>query len=504
MSTEIEEIILKVGVKSDLTKLNKDLSITNTKLEKTSKLTGKINKNFVKLGAIIASAIAVKKLIDLGREAIKTSREFERMALAMETVFGRHTARQINFIREQANRLGIDVLESSKAFVKLAASTKGVLTIKETRDLFIATAEASAALGLSAERTGSVLNALSQIASKGTLSAEELRQQMGDHLPGAFKIAADAIGVTTQELNRMLSAGEISAKKFLPAFARELKKTFHEGAMKNANSEIAESIRNMNRWNILLNDAGVTMKTVTTPAFSLFLSVLEDFTPFVSTQKLLKDLEKMNDELDKINASQFRKQTPQTQLEKSFFAANKLVEKFRENIVKSSKADDLRKSLGLTALGFKKVKNEVDELLKSGIPFSEINKKALKLVGILKEFGLLTDNDIIKSEDIKKAEKMKEILSDLIGDDFLKTLESATGVDLASIGQTGDFAARAAQQNNRGRSTTESALEVGTAEAAKFLSRPLEAQADADKKRESQLEDIKNNTKVKPIIFTRR
>ena len=504
MATEIEEIILKVGVKSDLTKLNKDLSITNSKLTKTSKLTGKINKNFAALGAVIASAIAIKKLIELGREAIKTSREFERMALAMETVFGRKMAKNILFIRKESERLGIDVMQASKGFVSLAAATKGVLSVKETEKLFTATAEASTALGLSADKTASILTALSQIASKGTLSAEELRQQIGEHLPGAFKIAADGMGLTTKELTKLMETGKVSARDFLVPWTEQLTETFHGGAMKNANSEIAESIRNMNRWNLMLNDAGVTMKTVTTPAFSLFLSVLEDFTPFESTEKVLKDLEKMNAELDKINTSQFRKQTEQSPLERSLFAANELVEKFRENIVKSSKADDLRKSLGLTELGFKKVKNEIDELLKSDIPFSELNKKALELIGILKDFDGLTENDIIKTDDVKKAEKIKEMLSELIGDDFLKSIESATGVDLASIGQTGDFAAREAAQNNRGRSTTESALEVGTAEAAKFLSRPLEAQADADKKRESQLEEIKNNTKVKPIIFTRR
>ena len=42
--------------------------------------------------------------------------------------------------------------------------------------------------------------ALAQMASKGTVQAEELRGQLGERLPGAFKIAAAAMGVTQAEL----------------------------------------------------------------------------------------------------------------------------------------------------------------------------------------------------------------------------------------------------------------------------------------------------------------
>src|SRR5690606_24882407 len=55
---------------------------------------------------------------------------------------------------------------------------------------------------------------------------EELRGQLGERLPGAFSLAAKAMGVTEQELNKMLEKGEIIAQDFLPRFADQLDETF--------------------------------------------------------------------------------------------------------------------------------------------------------------------------------------------------------------------------------------------------------------------------------------
>ena len=52
------------------------------------------------------------------------------------------------------------------------------------------------------------MSALAQMASKGTVSMEELRQQLGDRLPGALGLAAKGLGITEQELIKLVSAVE--------------------------------------------------------------------------------------------------------------------------------------------------------------------------------------------------------------------------------------------------------------------------------------------------------
>jgi len=89
--------------------------------------------------------------------------------------------------------------------------------------------------------------------SKGQVMAEELRGQLGERLPGAFQVAARAMGVTTAELGKMLESGQVVATDFLPKFAAELRKTGGDagdintfnanlGRMKNALKDVATSI----------------------------------------------------------------------------------------------------------------------------------------------------------------------------------------------------------------------------------------------------------------------
>ncbi|MBA3755374.1 MAG: tape measure protein [Nitrosomonas sp.] len=114
------------------------------------------------------------------------------------------------FLRQESDRLGLQFVTTAEQYAKLAAASKGTqLEGQATRDIFLAIAQASTVLGLSADQTGGALLAIQQMISKGKVSAEELRGQLGERLPGAFQIAARAIGVTTAELDKMLETGQV-------------------------------------------------------------------------------------------------------------------------------------------------------------------------------------------------------------------------------------------------------------------------------------------------------
>jgi hypothetical protein len=52
---------------------------------------------------------------------------------------------------------------------------------------------------------------------------EELRQQLGERLPVAFEATARGLGITQQELNDLVSSGDLTAREFFPAFAEGLR-----------------------------------------------------------------------------------------------------------------------------------------------------------------------------------------------------------------------------------------------------------------------------------------
>ncbi len=148
------------------------------------------------------------------------------------------------FVRRTAKELGLELVQTADGYAMMAAAAKGTtMEGKAAEQVFRSVARASAAMSLSGESTHGVILALSQMMSKGKVMAEELRKQLGEHLPGAFNIAARAMGVTTAELDEMLRNGKVISSDFLPKFAREL-----ELAMGDAPEKASQSLQaNINR-----------------------------------------------------------------------------------------------------------------------------------------------------------------------------------------------------------------------------------------------------------------
>jgi tape measure domain-containing protein len=277
----VEEIILKVSVNDKDAKTSLRALSTNsqkakknvTALKKETKSLGREAKNTAGKVDLMGKAlkfgaglIAIDKLIDLSQEAINVSRSFERAGLAMETAFGPATASQIAFVNAEAERLGVNALSAQEGYAKLANSAKiaGIST-EDTQEIFTATSEAATALGLSADDVNGVLRAFAQSAAKGKIQAEELMQIAERGIP-VQAMMADAIGVSNEELQDMAQKGELLANENLPKLAKAIKSAFHEGALKNANSELAESQRNTNLWNSLMERSGSTIKSIWTPS----------------------------------------------------------------------------------------------------------------------------------------------------------------------------------------------------------------------------------------------
>lgn len=200
---------------------------------------------FESLRNAAAAYLGLNFLQTQGAEVVGLTAKFQGYDRALKVIFGTQAeaAAQTDFIRETVKRFGLELESTTQAFVKFAGAAKlSGLTTLETQSIFTNVSSAVAALGLSADDANGVFLALGQIISKGTVQAEELRGQIGERLPGAFAIAADAIGVTQEELNKMLQNGEVISKDFLPKFSNELGKRFAGAA-----DEAASSTQNLNR-----------------------------------------------------------------------------------------------------------------------------------------------------------------------------------------------------------------------------------------------------------------
>ena len=104
-------------------------------------------------------------------------------------------SQELDFLRRTAERLGLSFRDVANEYSKFAVATTGTnLAGEATRKIFIAVAEAARVQGLSNEQLQGTFVALTQIVSKGVVSMEELRRQLGDRLPGAIQIMAEGLG----------------------------------------------------------------------------------------------------------------------------------------------------------------------------------------------------------------------------------------------------------------------------------------------------------------------
>ena len=99
------------------------------------------------------------------------------------------------FILDIVDRYNVPLQSARDGFTKLYASMapagfKG----DEIRDLFTSVSQAAATFGMSADKVDRVNYAFAQMASKGQVMSEELKGQLGDVLPGAMGIFAEAAG----------------------------------------------------------------------------------------------------------------------------------------------------------------------------------------------------------------------------------------------------------------------------------------------------------------------
>ncbi|MGE7136223.1 phage tail tape measure protein [Luteibacter sp. NPDC031894] len=132
-----------------------------------------------------------------------------------------------------AEQLGLDLQSSALGFSSMsaAASANGV-TMREQTALFDALARSSTVLHLSSEQTGRAITALSQIFGKGKIQAEELRQQLGDAVPGVVPRFQAAVmemvkgtDLAGKSFDQLLQSGDITVQRFLPALVQALNDT---------------------------------------------------------------------------------------------------------------------------------------------------------------------------------------------------------------------------------------------------------------------------------------
>jgi tape measure domain-containing protein len=233
-------------------------------------------------GAQIGASIGA--VVSQLRQALGATAAYEAEIKKLEIALKGVTTNQIEyndalkFIQTSTNNYAVTQDILTRQFTKLQASVQGSGgSLQDTKIAFDGIVSAVRATGGSLQDVDSALTATAQVFSKGKVSAEELRQQIGERLPGAFTLFAKSMGKTPQELDKALEGGKVSLQDFM-VFAKELFDRYGENAKIIADSPAAAGDRLQIALSNLSKSIGVLLQPIGAAFQDTFTSIAEDIT----------------------------------------------------------------------------------------------------------------------------------------------------------------------------------------------------------------------------------
>lgn len=192
---------------------------TSTSINNTSDAFNNLASNAIKLSGAFYSVMgalnAYKAIMNAGLKRDSAQR-------AAKFVLGDKASEAETFIRGLADKTGLNISEGLSSYAKFAAGAQGSMSQEQTQELFGNATAMSRLMGLSNDELNGILKAFEQMASKGKIQAEELRGQLGDRMAGAFKLFAEALGLTATELDKAMKDGKILSSDTLPKVAKQM------------------------------------------------------------------------------------------------------------------------------------------------------------------------------------------------------------------------------------------------------------------------------------------
>ncbi|EPE3284805.1 tape measure protein [Escherichia coli] len=201
---------------------------------------------FISMQAVINS---YRQIMEVGLQRASSER-------SIDFVFGDQSTQVKKFIQDLTQITGMDTTETQAQFASFGASATTTMGLEGSEELFKNLTGYARLMGRSDEQIQRALTAVSQMASKGQVMAEELKGQLSEALPGATQAFAKALGLTEKQLFDKMKNGDVKASDALPKFAKELGSQINSRggwkAIQDSTQTMLGSLKNT--WNNSLTD----------------------------------------------------------------------------------------------------------------------------------------------------------------------------------------------------------------------------------------------------------
>jgi tape measure domain-containing protein len=231
------------GFSAGMKNAQQETKKTKQEVESASSSFEKIGNSLGRIGSSLSLAVTVP-LVALGRQAIKTATDFDSLKKGMIAVEGsaEKAEKSIKRLEQSARLPGLGFKEVQQGYINLrAAGQQADLAVRSLE----AFGNALTTVGKGKSELDGVILALSQIESKGKVSAEEINQ-LAERVPQIRQIMIDAFGTADTEV---IQRAKITSQQFVETIVGELEKLPKvAGGLRNEFDNAMDSIdKSLNR-----------------------------------------------------------------------------------------------------------------------------------------------------------------------------------------------------------------------------------------------------------------
>ena len=340
----------------------------------------------------------------------------QRKALGLVIGDTEKFAKSQEFLLNTSRKLAIPQSVITRQFTALTASVVGAgKSVEDAEEVFKAIAAGIRGTGGNLEDMKAAMRATAQVFSKGKVSAEELRQQLGERLPGAFTLFADSMNLKPAELDKALEQGKVTLDDFM-GFANLLFDTYGENAEILASGPEAAGDRLRTALEELNDDLGALLR----PIGSQFQ---------ILSEGIVKDLGEI--------VKEFRKMVDGIAQERKLIDALSLTKNQRQKINTESKDKAVQaiKDTVLTQDDAEKIAEFIEKNLKTNL-FGMKDRKIRKLFEhVGQRFGDMDMHiaDIIKRYEIATGKNLADVTTEFRREEFKRLFDLTQDNSFASF-----------------------------------------------------------------------
>jgi tape measure domain-containing protein len=277
---------------SEIRKAQKEFDVLNKKVASADKAIGKLSQANNGIGKLtsgvsnLMGAFGIATGLGLAAGIVtniyETTKALQSLDLALKMVSGTQEEYATNtaFIAKISEKWGLEIKDTTQQFTQFYTAAKGLMSESQIKETFEGVAKAGSLMGLSVDKQQAAFYALEQMMSKGTVTAEELKKQLGNAMPGAMKAAGMAYMElhpkikTIQEAEKMLmkemKAGALDSATYVPLIVKNLNKLYGTDMINKVETLAANQNRLSNSWTDLVR----SMNESETGGISKFFSFI--------------------------------------------------------------------------------------------------------------------------------------------------------------------------------------------------------------------------------------